>query len=310
VRALVLGGGGAKGAWQAAVVNELYGLGWTWDCVVGTSVGALNAAVIGQRRSVYLLPMWGRITRDDVISRSALPLSLWRMFKPWGERQLGLYQTTPLRELLEELLAGQPWEIPTVVGATDLRTGTYVSVDLRDTAPDAALDWLVASGSIPVAFEPALVSGRVMVDGGVRNNNPISQAIGHIPDHIVVIPCSRRRPSIEAPPDSVLDVAGRSIELMLNEIFQSDIDGLLRLNKVMGTVGAAIAEQKLLTPPDRETLRILEAIPYSHYDVTIIEPSEELGGALDFSEDAQLRRIDLGVHDARRAWEAYHNGGD
>ena len=47
-RALVLSGGGAKGAWQAGVIDSLIRRGSRWDIFAGVSVGALNAALLAQ----------------------------------------------------------------------------------------------------------------------------------------------------------------------------------------------------------------------------------------------------------------------
>jgi NTE family protein len=66
--ALVLSGGGARGAYEAGVVSQLYAQGEKFDVICGTSIGAINGAFIAQRPSADTLSaIWSTIQKVGVI---------------------------------------------------------------------------------------------------------------------------------------------------------------------------------------------------------------------------------------------------
>ncbi|MGA2393053.1 MAG: patatin-like phospholipase family protein [Candidatus Lustribacter sp.] len=70
VRALVLSGGGAKGAYEVGLVSKLMELEPAFDIVCGTSIGALNAAMIAQDKVPQLVELWNRVSQLDVLRPS------------------------------------------------------------------------------------------------------------------------------------------------------------------------------------------------------------------------------------------------
>ncbi len=69
VKALVLSGGGARGAYEAGVVSGLYAKGETFDVICGTSIGAINSALIAQHPSADTLrTVWSSIAKVGVIA--------------------------------------------------------------------------------------------------------------------------------------------------------------------------------------------------------------------------------------------------
>ena len=67
-RALVLSGGGARGAYEAGVVSQLYAQGETFDVICGTSIGAINGALVAQRpEEATLRAVWSTISKVGVI---------------------------------------------------------------------------------------------------------------------------------------------------------------------------------------------------------------------------------------------------
>jgi NTE family protein len=67
-KVLVLSGGGARGAYEAGVVSQLYANGETFDVICGTSIGAINGALIAQRPAADTLrTVWSTISKIGVI---------------------------------------------------------------------------------------------------------------------------------------------------------------------------------------------------------------------------------------------------
>jgi predicted acylesterase/phospholipase RssA len=78
VRALVLSGGGAKGAYEVGLISKLMEFEEPFDIVCGTSIGALNAAMIAQHRIPELVEIWQKISVLDVMKPSP-------HVEPWHE---------------------------------------------------------------------------------------------------------------------------------------------------------------------------------------------------------------------------------
>ena len=66
-QALVLAGGGSKGAYQAGCIKALIELGYNFNIVTGTSVGALNALLVVQKDYEALYKLWDEIKISDVL---------------------------------------------------------------------------------------------------------------------------------------------------------------------------------------------------------------------------------------------------
>lgn len=166
-RALILCGGGARGAMEAGFYQAITELDLAFDLVVGTSVGALNGACIAAGMTPdELIALWRHIRRRDVAT--------WNWPVLW--RGGGLMTLDPLRRLLRARLPVTRFEdlkIPLVVVTTDLQAGTPVYwQDEGDF-----IDPVIASMSLPGVFPPVVIHGRPHVDGGVTNNVPFAPAL-------------------------------------------------------------------------------------------------------------------------------------
>ena len=73
--ALVLGGGGAKGAYQIGAISALEEAGITCGHVVGVSIGAINAAMYAQRDMALAGDLWDSIRLSDILTADALSIA-------------------------------------------------------------------------------------------------------------------------------------------------------------------------------------------------------------------------------------------
>ena len=73
--ALVLGGGGAKGAYEIGVIDALEELGIRAGSVYGVSIGALNAAMYAQGDMEKAEALWASIRLSDLLSPESLALA-------------------------------------------------------------------------------------------------------------------------------------------------------------------------------------------------------------------------------------------
>ena len=193
--AFVFAGGGSLGAVQVGMLRALAGFGVVPDLVVGASVGAINAVYYAGANTpegiVQLETVWGRIRRQDVFHLTWLSGMV-------GLVRRGGYLVDPmaLSRLLQRHLPCTHLEhsrVPCHVVATDALTGDEVILSSGE-----AVAALRASTAIPGLLEPVTLDGRMLVDGGVANNTPISTAVELGATHVIVLPtgfpCAAGRP--------------------------------------------------------------------------------------------------------------------
>lgn len=281
--ALVLSGGGSKGAFQLGALEVLAERGVTYDCVAGVSVGALNGTLVACDRLDRLGTIWRTIEREDVY-RGKWP---WVLFNVLRGRK-GLYDNTPLLELIRREVNADDIDIPLEIGVVKLESGNYLAI--RPDSPRFE-ELVFASTIIPIVWPPYETGGDSFVDGGLRNITPLGDVIDHNPDQIVIITTEPRdKPPASMSPENIIDVAERSLSILLDETFDNDIRAFLRINRLVKQ-----AEQGGVT------LRRPNGGAYRFFEHLIIEPEEPLGSGLDFDRSALDAWIAQGRAAAERA---------
>jgi len=207
---LVLQGGGALGAYQVGVYRALHEAGIEPDWVIGTSIGAVNAALIAgnlaEQRVERLLAFWHRMQQqpragptawpgmDQLVSNLSTvtfgipafftpnPAALCGVQAPVGMEAAAYYSTAPLRETLESLVdfgRVARCEMRLTVGAVNARSGRMRYFDSRDETLTA--DHVMASGALPPAFPAVRIDGDPYWDGGIYSNTPIEAVLDDRP---------------------------------------------------------------------------------------------------------------------------------
>lgn len=213
--ALVLSGGGAKGAFAVGVAEVLLSRK-PFDVVCGTSVGAINAWVIAKDQMTFLKEFWARIgSKSDVFVPNWL--SFFRACMGSGNYP-SLYTLDKIAAVMRSL-RDLPFKRDLVVGATELESGNYVQVDQSHPQIE---DFVLASASIPVIFPRKLINGKHYVDGGLTNNTPLLSAIKAGADEIHVVVCNEAANQI-ANYDSLVGVLNRSYTIMADHLLMNDV---------------------------------------------------------------------------------------
>jgi NTE family protein len=186
---LVLSGGGAKGVYHLGVWKALKELDIEVNAIVGTSIGALAAALLAQGADDALEVLVGSLSLDSIV---ALPPELFRDGRwtldrgAWSAARSmltaavdrGGLDTSPLRRLLDERIdeaairrSGVDLGLVTV-NLTDLAPR---QVFLDAIAPGQLVDYLMASSAFP-GFEMPVIDGKRYLDGGLYDNIPYALA--------------------------------------------------------------------------------------------------------------------------------------
>jgi NTE family protein len=202
---LVLQGGGALGAYQAGAYETLCEAGEIPTWVAGTSIGAINGAIIAgnppERRVQRLREFWERVSsrllawplsNDDNSRRifnetSAVLVAAGgapgffeprvppAVLMPQGTPEaISLYDTEPLRATLEELVDFDLLNSGAVrlsVGAVQVLSGNMKYFDTQKMR--IGPEHIMASGALPPGFPPIEIDGQPYWDGGLVSNTPL-----------------------------------------------------------------------------------------------------------------------------------------
>lgn len=288
--ALVLSGGGAKGAFQCGAEKYAREVkGYKWDIIAGVSVGALNGTMLAMEKYERLFEVWNTISDDQVYTGG---FNIWSVIKLlFGAKSF--YGNEPLQRMLKKELEPEKIKADLRVGSVSLVTGEYV--EFRADSPNL-VEVVLASTVMPIIWTPVEISPlyQSMVDGGVRNISPIGDVLEAEPDEVVIINCSPEPSDVlPGPPPSIGKIGLRTLDILLNELFRSDMSEFMRINAL---VQEAAAQGVTLHHP-------ASGKPLKYYDCKIIEPLQPLGDTLDFSQASVKKSLAAGVDRAKQVLE-------
>lgn len=255
LKALVLQGGGALGAYELGVARALYSdPARIPDLIAGVSIGAITAALLARPRGGdpigALEAFWEKVTlRADFLLPSLRPYaSLFgdpAFFRPrldffalplWTS----LYDTAPLRVTLAELidvdaLADTSAWPRLLLTATDIEAGEIVAFDSAETS--LTLDHILASGSLPPNFPMTRIGEKSYWDGGIFDNTPLGAVIERMnpkkecEDERTIIVVNLF-PNAGEIPRNMAQVSQRILNLLFANKTRSDLKLLSRFNRV------------------------------------------------------------------------------
>jgi len=240
---LVLQGGGALGAYQGGVYQALHEAGIEPDWVIGTSIGAINGAIIagneaGQRlerirqfwERMERKPFWGAEPFAPFGGNLAAQLMTifggiagyfapnralaWGLYASVGVENAGFYTIEALRETLRAVVdfnCINSKEPRLTVGAVNVRSGKMHYFDSR--AMPIALEHVLASGALPPAFPAIRIDGDPYWDGGIYSNTPIETVFDDSPRRDSVVFAVHMWHAEGPEPESVWQVLNRQKDI-------------------------------------------------------------------------------------------------
>jgi NTE family protein len=240
---LVLQGGGALGAYQVGVYEAMHEAGVEPDWVIGTSIGAINAALIAgnapENRLSRIREFWARLEQGsgpDLFSAftglsnlstniatvlngipaffTPNPIAWLSSHTPLGVDKAAYYTVAPLGDTLADLIDLDHLDARKVrltVGAVNVRTGEMRYFDSRDEA--VCIDHVLASGALPPAFPAVCIDGDPYWDGGIYSNTPIEAVLDDKPRQDSVIFAVQMWNPEGPDPSSLWQVMGRQKDI-------------------------------------------------------------------------------------------------
>lgn len=277
MRALVLSGGGAHGAYEVGALRWLLGQReMKYDLYCGISVGALNCAILSmfpqwqEKAAIRALQnIWLEITDNASIFKEHTPFG--RVMSFWRK---SIVNSQPLLSLIDkhfDPVKTLDAKRQLIVGAVSLTSGKYIEFNERNIYIHDAVK---ASAAYPVFFNPIFFDKQLWADGGIKTIAPLKAAVLAGATHIDCI--------ITAPADSpvwlnkkpnTLDIALRVLELTYEEVLDDDLATCLK--------------------------------KHSEVKITVLRPLHELPGtSVAFSSKNRIVMDELGYKDAQARWPA------
>ncbi len=269
--ALVLSGGGAKGAYEAGVAAVFVERGLPIRLVAGSSAGALNAAMVADGRMDRLEALWRGLSRDRVYSlrtrvifAGLLPgwLTLLAL-----DRAGSLFDPEPLRELIDaslDLDRVRASRVRLLVITSDLARREPRLFDNQSVTREA----LMAAAAVPGAFPAVAVGGALLVDGGLTGRAPVLEALAAAPGvGRAVVVMSYAPDERGAPPTTMRRALEEAFEMGMIHQIRRDVE--------------------------------LARLKYPEVEVHLLQPSAALAlRPLDFDQAGIARALERGRADA------------
>lgn len=230
--ALILPGGGGRGAYQIGVARALFEQGMKFDYAFGTSIGAINATLLAQGDLERLTEMWSTARLIDLFRLPLLTQLAGMMFGT----KLGIFDPTPLEKIIrKEVDIKKLKASSTKVGffTTDLcslKTRLFTTDDIN--SQDELVEILMASSAIPLVFPPRQLDGEgLWVDGGLVKNTPMEAAIEMGAQEIYVV--LLHPASINSCPTSMFGVLSRCLDITLDASATREIQAIHAYNRMI-----------------------------------------------------------------------------
>ncbi|MPV37239.1 patatin-like phospholipase family protein [Georgenia subflava] len=218
--AFVLGGGGVRGAAEVGMLQALLEAGIRPDLVVGTSIGAVNGALLAAEPTPAVVERLRRAWTSPA-AKAVYGDSLGRQLRRLVSTRTHLNSPEPLRRLLEDELG-------------EIRTFEQLAVPLHVVAASierAAEHWfdsgplipaVLASAAVPGVLPAARIGDEHFMDGGLVNSIPLEAAVRSGAQTVYVLQVGRIEEPLSAP-ERALDTARVAFEVARRHRFARDL---------------------------------------------------------------------------------------
>ncbi|MFO0762916.1 MAG: patatin-like phospholipase family protein [Byssovorax sp.] len=315
--AVILSGGGARGAYEVGVLSyvldsfaRIRGAAPRIDILCGTSVGAINSCflaahladpTVGIRR---LVDLWTEIELGRVLGFSVRQaMGLHRVLLGGGSDAAGIFDVTPMTHLIEREI---PWRAISrtlrhghlsalSVSATEVTSGRTVT--FMQTGPDGTLPTTapprtvirgahigphhaLASAAIPLLFPPVRIGRELFMDGGVRQNTPIAPALRLGATHVFAVGLSRDAHGVET---GGADQKPPGAAMVLGKVLNAFLlDHITSDYEVLTRVNKMIQDGEdcfgdEFLPKVNQRVVHRGDLPYRRVQSLVVRPSEDIG---------------------------------
>ena len=197
-RAIALSGGGTKGAYEVGVWKALMELGIDYEIVTGTSIGALNGALMAVREYERACEIWDTIEMQDIMADGLNLTTIEGMYnqreaiRPFLKRSMKNKgaDVSPFEEFISRLVDEERVRNSDVdYGLVTVQFSTLKALELtKEEIPHGMLkDYIMASSSVFPVFPMHKINGELYLDGCYYDNLPIDLALKMGADEVIAV---------------------------------------------------------------------------------------------------------------------------
>ncbi|MFZ6691870.1 patatin-like phospholipase family protein [Undibacterium sp. SXout20W] len=337
---LILQGGGALGAYQAGVYQELHGHQTPIDWVIGTSIGAINGALIAgnppEKRVSQLRAFW-----DSLAPNATHRATFWPSFAPWigvnstmntvgtmingvngffsprpgaawdinakvPLNQVGFYDTSPLKSTLEKYVDFDylnQGNVRLCVCAVDLDNGQSAVFDSSKQV--IRPEHIMASGALPPGFPPVEIDGRAYWDGGVYSNSPLEIFLEEGGNKDALCFMIDLWDPTETRPSSISEAMARYKNIQYASRSKEQLLAYQKIHDLQRAI-RTISEHLPAAARNGKALKPLISLGCDH-TINVVNlimkalPDDHYFKDVDFSSSTVQARWEAGAHDCQRA---------
>ena len=181
-RAVVLSGGGSKGSYEIGVWKALRRLHIKYDIVTGTSIGALNGALMTQKTYLKALYIWHKLSLEYLFEQQPKSDTKKDILKLYGDNFLknGGMDIKKIESIIRKGINMKRFyktDIDYGLVTFNFSTKKPLVISKKDISEDKLIDYLMASATCYPAFQMKDIDGDKYIDGGFYDNLPINLAI-------------------------------------------------------------------------------------------------------------------------------------
>lgn len=329
------------GAYQAGVYEHLLEHHTNIDWVVGTSIGAINSALIAGN------PPETRIKNLRAFWRSLAPKPLpWATLAPWTSQPkpfnavdtmmkgvdgffkprlgrgwdinskvalgaAGFYDTSPLKATLEQYVDFDylnSGKMRISVCAVDIDNGQGAVFDSRKER--IRPEHIMGSGALPPGFPPVEIDGRAYWDGGIYSNSPLEVFLEDEDKRDALCFMIDLWDPTESRPQSIAEAMARYKNIQYASRSAEHLQTHERIQDLQHAI-RVLAEKLPAAARDSSELQPLVALGCDH-TINVVHlimkafPNDHFFKDIDFSTATVEARWQAGIHDCRRALQ--HKG--
>ncbi|WP_243765648.1 ornithine carbamoyltransferase [Extibacter sp. GGCC_0201] len=223
---LVFDGGGARGAYQIGAWKALREAGVKLNAVAGTSVGALNGALVCMGDEEKAEDIWSKMTfsnvmdvDDEWMERFFRKETTIREFlnEGWSRLKDGGIDITPLKKLIHEVIDEEKIRKSSIEFCLlTFSVSDFKELDLSvEDIPEGMLEEFLLASAYLIGFKNERLHGKKYIDGGVINNVPLSSLVKRGYENIIEVRIygPGREPRVKMPDTGVKYEIGPRVKL-------------------------------------------------------------------------------------------------
>lgn len=245
-RALVLGGGGSKGAYAVGIIKRYFEIGKRYDIIIGTSTGSLIGPLVAAGNITGLIDGYTSITPSDVFNINPFSIKKnidgsfkWKINKyaifynryilrqaSFGSTKNLRYKTIPKFFTKDDYYKILESNIDLCVCVSNITLNVGEVKNIKECLYEDYCDWIWASTCAPPVMSVPFIDGYEYVDGAITKPVPIDEAILRGADEIDVIILDTKNTKIvkkdRVESDTILQL--RSNDMLMDRLLKYNIN--------------------------------------------------------------------------------------